>query len=275
MNKWLNNKGETIMETVIAMGILAVGITLASTIIAMSLRNINASKNRVIAVNLAREGLEAMRNIRDTNWLRFNSKKRECWNHDPKTDTCINTDEPILPGEYIIYKQQTAAGWKWRLENIQDNPSPVPPEPPGINETYYNTGSDENLKNKAFIWNGEAWVDLTNLSIVDIDPLVDTDGDFNYLNDPDTYNHALISDPDPTVKPLGGDLARRTVFRRFLAISYLKNDGTEVTLPGDMNVDINRMRIRAVVGWQEGKFQFKTDLITHLTDYMGREKLEF
>ena len=62
-----HRKGETILETLIAMGILLIGITMASTIMSSSIRNINSSKNRVVAVNLAKEGLEAIRNIRDTN----------------------------------------------------------------------------------------------------------------------------------------------------------------------------------------------------------------
>ena len=102
-------KGETLIEIVMSLGVLTIGIMLASTIMGSSIRNLNASKNRVIAVNIAREGLEAMRNIRDTNWMRYNSMKRDCWNHMPTLEIdekCENNANPIPPGEYIIYKQK-------------------------------------------------------------------------------------------------------------------------------------------------------------------------
>ena len=100
-----NKKGEIILETIIAMGILAIGITTSSALLSSSIRNMNSSKNRIIAVNIAREGIEAVRNIRDTNWLKFQANIRKCWNHNPDTDTCNNSDKPIFPGKYIIYKQ--------------------------------------------------------------------------------------------------------------------------------------------------------------------------
>ncbi|MBI5421631.1 hypothetical protein HZA44_00660 [Candidatus Peregrinibacteria bacterium] len=270
-----HRKGETILETVIAMGILAVGISLASTIVGSSLRSINASKNRIIAISIAREGLEAIRNIRDTNWLKFNSTKRECWNHMPVAgmDTCVNANSPIPPGEYIVYKQTltdpidptVVIGWKWRLEDIKvpnefDTPPPGPG--PGAKATYYNR-----TDRKTYTWNGTAWVDLTQLYLVDADPVVDSDNDHNYTNDPDAYNHALVEEDNA----FGKDFARKSVFRRSVVIDYMDNDGNPPV--GADLTPYNRMRIRSKVVWQEGKFEFKTDLATTLTDYQGRENL--
>jgi hypothetical protein len=265
-----HRKGETILETLIAMGVLVIGIMMASSIMGSSIRNINSSKNRVIAVNIAKEGLEAIRNIRDTNWLKFNSKKRECWNNDPKEEACPNAMGnffPIAPGNYIVYKQpinesDLSLGWKWRLENIGGRSESVNPPPdlgPGDKDTYHNT-----TDGKTYTWNGTKWVDLTQLYIVDMDVEMDTDGDHNYFNDPDTYNHALVEEDNA----LGKNLAVRTNFRRQIAISYLDDGGNVVNNPG-----ANRMVIRAKVTWQEGKNEFSTDLVTHLSDYMGRESL--
>lgn len=267
-----HRKGETILETVIAMGILAVGISLASTIVGSSLRSINASKNRIIAISIAREGLEAIRNIRDTNWLKFNSTRRECWNHMPVAgvDTCVNANDPIPPGEYIIYKQPIDAfdatkGWKWRLENIKvlvESDIPLPGPGPGIKATYHNT-----TDNKTYTWNGTAWVDLTQLYLVDADPEIDSDNDHNYTNDPDAYNHALVEEDNA----FGKEFAKKSVFRRTVVIDYMDNDG-DAPIAADLT-PYNRMRIRSNVIWQEGKFEFKTDLATTLTDYQGRENL--
>jgi len=276
-------KGEALIETLIAMGVLAIGITIAGQIMGTSLRNVNNSKNRVIAVNIAKEGLEAIHNVRDTNWLRYSGKKRECWNHEPAedpADPCPDTmgnDLSIEPGRYIVYKQPildvdgTNLGWKWRLEMITKNPMNLAPANPSPTErtVYYNRTED-----KAYAWNGDGWMDLTQLYLVDIDPLVNSDNDTaenRYTNDADTYNHALVEEENA----LGKDYAVGTPFRREIIISYLANNGTEVTDPAQMTTALNRMRIRSKVTWQESKNTFSTELATHLTDYLGREDLSY
>ncbi len=259
-----NKKGEIILETIIAMGILAIGITTASTFLASSIRNMNVSKNRIIAVNIARGGIEAIRNIRDTNWLKFQANIRKCWNHNPATDTCNNTDEPIFPGKYIIYKQEVTG--KWVLGEIEINPSTSAPVPPGDHQVYYNTGDEI-----TYIWNGSEWIDIAKLSLVDIDPFVDTDGDHDSANDTDIYNHAITKNNDA----LGKMSAEQTVFKRFITIEYIKNDGSIVTSVNNSDelTPYNRMRVTSTVSWIRGKNQFKTELTTHITDYLGREGL--
>jgi|GEM_PF-782894 len=286
--KKLNHRrGETILETLIAMGVLAIGITIAGQVMATSLRNVNSSKNRVIAVNIAKEGLEAMRNIRDTNWLRYSGKKRECWNHQPtkeNDDSCPDLItagyKPIQPGNYIIYKQPiykvdgTYVGWKWRLESLTAGKAErTDMATNGSPATFYIM--ENGGKAVSYIWNekDDLYMDLTQLYMVDIDPNINSDGDVapdrnsteNYTNDPDTYNHALVEEENA----LGKDYAVKTPFRREIIISYLKDGGT---LDGDSSS--NRMRIQSRVTWQESKNEFSTELATHLTDYQGRVRLE-
>lgn len=62
-------KGFSLLETVIALGILVVGIGGAVGLVAQSLSSIEAIKNKVISANLAQEGIEVVRNLRDENWL--------------------------------------------------------------------------------------------------------------------------------------------------------------------------------------------------------------
>ncbi|OGD31083.1 hypothetical protein A3A25_03565 [Candidatus Azambacteria bacterium RIFCSPLOWO2_01_FULL_46_26] len=64
-----NNKGFSLLETVVALGILVVGIGGAVGLVAQSLASIEAIKNKVISANLAQEGIEVVRNLRDENWL--------------------------------------------------------------------------------------------------------------------------------------------------------------------------------------------------------------
>lgn len=234
------------METVIALTILAIGLTMSSALIATSLRNINISKNRVIAVNIAREGIEAVRNIRDTNWLKFSGRRRICWNHFPGdliTDTCEG-NTPIAADEYVVYKNQDHR-WRLAVAEIVDG------------------------------------FDNAKLYTVDIDPDTDTDKDGDKENDSDMYNHL----PEEGGGDAMGDNAVETSFSRVIKIEYLKNQGIS---PEDLVVDeidwaglsslerstLNRMRITSTVTWVRGGIEQDVELITHITDYLGRDNLD-
>lgn len=73
------SKGETILEVLVAVVMLSSILISAFTILNRAIStNVNV-KNRVIALNIAREGIEAVRNVRDTNWLKYSGDKREKW----------------------------------------------------------------------------------------------------------------------------------------------------------------------------------------------------
>lgn len=259
-NIFKNIKGETIIETIIALSVLAIGVTLSSTIMASSLRNINTSKNRVIAVNIAREGIEAVRNIRDTNWLKFSGNARGCWNQIPQildgvtcAETC-NGSTPITPGGYIVYKAEGTGGsstncntiQRWRLEkkgNIGVNPNTI------SNSTLYQ---------------------------VDIEPVdVDTDGDGTFDNDKDIYNHLITLPTNSTDDALGRANTQKSPFSRVITIEYLENDGTVVTTwPNSDEDKLNRIRVTSKVTWIRGSAEHSVTLKTHLTDYLGRDDLD-
>lgn len=61
--------GQTLIETVIAIFVILVGVAGALILVFSSTRAGVTAKNRIVAANLAREGIEVVRNIRDTNWL--------------------------------------------------------------------------------------------------------------------------------------------------------------------------------------------------------------
>lgn len=66
-------KGQGLLEAVIALGIIITGIVAALTLAIGSLSGAGASESRIIAVNLAREGIEIVRNRRDSNWVAVRS----------------------------------------------------------------------------------------------------------------------------------------------------------------------------------------------------------
>ena len=61
--------GFTLVEAVVAVGVIAVGFTGALISLAQSSAQATNLRNRTVAYQLAGEGIELVRNIRDTNWL--------------------------------------------------------------------------------------------------------------------------------------------------------------------------------------------------------------
>lgn len=63
------SKAFTLLETIIALFILTAGILSVIGLILTTTRSLALTKDQTIAANLAQEGIEIVRSIRDTNWL--------------------------------------------------------------------------------------------------------------------------------------------------------------------------------------------------------------
>lgn len=69
------------LETIVAIGLVTMGLVSALALITNSLFYVSSIQDRLIAVNLAAEGIEVVRNIRDNNWL-----QNKAWNDGLTTD---------------------------------------------------------------------------------------------------------------------------------------------------------------------------------------------
>jgi type II secretory pathway pseudopilin PulG len=97
MNKSkLKFRGETLVEVLVAIGILGVVLITSFVLVNRGIGTNVTVKNKIIAINIAREGIEGIRNIRDTNWLKYSGDRRNKWLWD-KTN-----DDTISDGYYII-----------------------------------------------------------------------------------------------------------------------------------------------------------------------------
>lgn len=65
-NKQNNKKGFTIIESLVAIFILTVSVTALMTVVSQSIFNSNYIKNKTVAISIAQEGVELVRNIQDT-----------------------------------------------------------------------------------------------------------------------------------------------------------------------------------------------------------------
>ncbi len=70
-----NNKGFTLLETIVAVGLIVVGLIAALALITNSLFYVSNIQDRLAAANLMAEGIEVTKNIRDNNWL-----QNKVWN---------------------------------------------------------------------------------------------------------------------------------------------------------------------------------------------------
>ena len=62
------NTGFTILELIVAIFIITTGLVAAASLMSYSISAVIIGKSQIIATNLAQEGLEVVRNIRDNNW---------------------------------------------------------------------------------------------------------------------------------------------------------------------------------------------------------------
>jgi len=64
-----NNKSFTILEVILAIFILTVAVFASFSLIQQTVVGVSLNQSKLIAYYLSQEGVENIRNIRDTNWL--------------------------------------------------------------------------------------------------------------------------------------------------------------------------------------------------------------
>ena len=80
-------KAESLIETLIAITVIVIVSTAATILIRTSMVGNEVIGEKLVALNLALEGVEAVKNIRDTNYLKLASDPDSCWN-------VIDVDDP-------------------------------------------------------------------------------------------------------------------------------------------------------------------------------------
>ena len=91
---YMNKRAETLLEVVMALFIVGVGVTTSSAVLNRTL-NVTASNQLWLqAAFFAKEGLESVRNIRDTNWIKF--APEECWKATETANLCDPATSPMM-----------------------------------------------------------------------------------------------------------------------------------------------------------------------------------
>ncbi|MDD3302534.1 MAG: hypothetical protein PHN31_03185 [Candidatus Gracilibacteria bacterium] len=110
--------GSTIVEVMISLFIISTGVIGVYSIYVKSQNLSKSTENRVKALSIAREGIEVIQNIRDTNWIPFSADTKNCWNTLNYNITCIGnigTSGKISSGSYTIEKDTINNRWLLRV----------------------------------------------------------------------------------------------------------------------------------------------------------------
>lgn len=81
-----HTRGSFLADVLVSLFVIMTSISIGYSIIGNAFISHSFNKNKIIALNLAREGIESIRLIRDTNWIKYGTKKRICWNYWNNTD---------------------------------------------------------------------------------------------------------------------------------------------------------------------------------------------
>ncbi|MFH1667680.1 MAG: hypothetical protein ABH884_01480 [Candidatus Komeilibacteria bacterium] len=104
-----DNRGQGFMEVIVAIAIMLIGIVAVLILTSYNLTAANYGEKRLIASNLAREALEAVRNMRDSNWLAGNS-----WDND------FDFDGDAVPAYFIVDFTPSETGGLYSLAEVSE-----------------------------------------------------------------------------------------------------------------------------------------------------------
>lgn len=121
----MKHASKILIEITIAIIIIVVITASLTLLMRVSAQENGDIEKKLIALNLAEEGLAALENIRDTNYLRFPSDPDNCWNKLNVTDVseCSNgTAGEITDGETYYLDQSFFEDplFEWRLKKFTD-----------------------------------------------------------------------------------------------------------------------------------------------------------
>lgn len=113
----------SIAEALVVLTIIVLWLTWIYNIYSKSMDLTIAVENKIQAIQIAREWIEAVTNIRDTNWLVFTSDPSNCWKTLNYNDICVWESDPlsridINDGSYRVYRNtdnRWELDWWWAI----------------------------------------------------------------------------------------------------------------------------------------------------------------
>lgn len=110
-----NKKATSIIEAMIVLLILVTWIVWMFRVFTSSQKLSTSTTNKIQAIQIAKEWIEAIKNIRDTNWLLYWADYTNCWNTNDYNPLCVwntSTTHDIAEWSYKIYQENDK---RWKL----------------------------------------------------------------------------------------------------------------------------------------------------------------
>ena len=85
----INKKATSIAEAMVLMLIVVSWVTWMYKVYMSSINLERSTNYKIAAMNIAREWIEAITSIRNTNWLLFSSDTKNCWNTLDYESNCV------------------------------------------------------------------------------------------------------------------------------------------------------------------------------------------
>lgn len=135
MKSLTHHRGQTLLEAIIAVGVIVISVTAAMTLIVSSIIAGRISQTKVEAANFAREGIEIIRATRDGNWMKRDQNIADGtdaithWDDDglqPGYASLGDTTAPDTNGRcfYPLFNVSAPAGNSWILHPVANGVNP-------------------------------------------------------------------------------------------------------------------------------------------------------
>lgn len=98
----INQQGQTLIETLVAIFILIMGVSAATGLAIYAFNSSTSVVKQIIGNGLAREGVEAVKNMRDTNWLQDTLVQNGCYDYASSQSNAANCYQNWLSQKYCI-----------------------------------------------------------------------------------------------------------------------------------------------------------------------------
>lgn len=257
----MDNRGISIIEAVVAVLILSMTMITIQTLNIYNIKSDQLNTSQVVADNLAREGIEAVRNLRDSNWQKYSGNIRsnnadgsgDHWN-----DGFDGTDS--FGFNYSPQINNSSFNAVTSPENIQ----------------YYfipELTFDSNDPNEQYTWNLR-FADSVN-TFDEADSVLAT-----IITNENTGIYQVHLDPNTLmyIQADGIDIVQypQTNFYRVVEITYEESYDDYLCVPGTistckLNAHDNIISIRSIVAWKDINNTVKhTTINSQLTDWYQR-----
>lgn len=94
-------KGMSLMEMTVVLFVVSYGIMSVYLILSRGWKLAETTTNRIAAINLAREGIEIVSNVRDTNWVKFSANFPSCWKTFNYDQGCVSEPATTASGHWF------------------------------------------------------------------------------------------------------------------------------------------------------------------------------